>query len=125
MEPVIRYRSLTYLGTALLLAWVCIRTLAMVFGWVSPRADRVFFGDVSVSTLLGVAIAGATTVALWKNEKAHTWITEVIVELTKVTWPEIPETRRSTYVVIGFAAGVSVVLAAFDFFWKFATDLIL
>lgn len=125
MESVTRYLNVAYLALGLLLAWLFARTSGMVFSWFGPRADRLIAGDLSLSVLIGVVIGLAVTAFCWRNPKVYKWSTEVAVELSKVTWPEKSETQRSTYVVIVFAILIAFVLAGFDFFWKFITDIIL
>lgn len=125
MESVTRYLNVAFLALGLLLAWLFARTSAMVFGWLGPRADRLIAGDLSLSILIGIVIGLGVTAWCWKNPGVYRWSTEVAVELSKVTWPEQPEVQRSTYVVIVFSIIIALILAGFDFFWKFVTDLIL
>lgn len=125
MESVTRYLNVAYLAFGLMMTWLFARTSAMVFGWAGPRADRLIAGDISLSAVIGVAIGLGVTAWCWRNPKVYKWSTEVAVELSKVTWPEKAETQRSTYVVIVFAIVIALILAGFDFFWKFVTDFIL
>jgi preprotein translocase SecE subunit len=84
-----------------------------------PLRRRPALGDV------GVAAGLALTLYCWRTPKIYNWATEVTTELSAVTWPKKDETQRSTHVVIMFSIAISICLAAFDFFWKFVTDLIL
>jgi preprotein translocase SecE subunit len=125
METVSRYLNIVYLAFGLVMVWLGVRTLGLVFGWFGPRFDRILVGDLSLSALAGVALGAGVTIYCWRNVKIYQWVTDVILELSKVTWPEKAETQRSTYVVIVFSILIAIVLAGFDFFWKFTTDLLL
>ncbi len=125
METVTRQLNVAFLAVGLVLAWLFANVSGLIFGLFGPRADRMIAGDLHLSAFIGVAAGIALTVWMWRNARVYKWATEVAVELSKVTWPERSETQRSTYVVIIFAMVTAVVLAAFDFVWKFTTDLIL
>ena len=49
---------------------------------------------------------------------------EIVVELSKVTWPTRKELSASTVVVIILSVIASIILGLFDFFWAWCTDLI-
>jgi preprotein translocase subunit SecE len=71
------------------------------------------------------AIAGlGGAVALYKNERVHTLVTDVVTELAKVTWPTRSETYTSTVVVIVTSLIAAAIVGAFDFVWSFFTDLL-
>jgi preprotein translocase subunit SecE len=74
-----------------------------------------------VGTLVGVGLTGY----LWYDRRVRTWSQEVADELSKVTWPGWEETKQNTMIVIVFSIIISGILATFDFFWKWLTDLIL
>ncbi len=125
MEDVTRYLNVAYITFGLVMCWLGVKFSDMIFGMFGPRADRILFGDVSTSIAIGVIAGLAITAYCWRKPKIYKWSTEVAVELSKVTWPDREDTQRSTYVVIVFSIAVSIVLAAFDFIWKFTTDAIL
>lgn len=80
---------------------------------------------VQLSSLIALAGASGLTYYLYRPEEYRGFLSEVIIELKKVTWPDWDETRRSTLVVIAF----TVILAGFlwlsDTVWEFLTGLIL
>jgi preprotein translocase subunit SecE len=76
------------------------------------------------ANMAGIAIAIAAT--LWAVRKAH-WFkftTEVVVEISQVTWPTRAETRAATIVVIIITLICSGLLATMDVFWSEFTDLL-
>ncbi len=124
MEDVSRYVSMAYLVGGLVVAWVFAKTSDLIFTSLTPRANIAFAG-ISLSVIVGVVLAVLLTVALWRNRRAYQWTTEVAVELSRVTWPDLDETRQSTIIVIAFSVVLALCLSLFDFVWKFATDAIL
>lgn len=80
---------------------------------------------VRLTTVLALGSAAALTYYLYSPEEYRGFLSEVIIELKKVTWPDWDETRRSTLIVIAF----TVILAGFlwisDTLWEFLTGLIL
>lgn len=69
-----------------------------------------------------VGLGGA--IALYRNERVHTLVTDVVTELAKVTWPTRNETYASTVVVIVTSLIAAAIVGAFDFVWSFFTDLL-
>lgn len=66
---------------------------------------------------IGFAVAIITFFVLRRHQKANTFTNEVVVELSKVTWPPKKETLLST-VVVGVMVGIcAVILFAFDTLW--------
>jgi preprotein translocase subunit SecE len=51
-------------------------------------------------------------------------VTDVVLELSKVTWPTRKETYASTIVVIVTSLIAAAVVGAFDFVWSYFTDLL-
>lgn len=79
---------------------------------------------VTLTSVLALVAGGTLTYTLYKEEY-RSFLSEVVVELKKVTWPGWNETRRSTLIVIVF----TVVLAGFlwlsDSLWEYLTGLLL
>lgn len=105
-------------------AWLIPRILLETFDAVGPGVDRPIAAGIRLSTVLGVLIAGAIIAWLWRNETIHEWTTEVVEQLSKVTWPGADETRRSTTIVIGFSIVLGCLLAVMDLAGKRVIDLI-
>ena len=55
---------------------------------------------------------------------SRTFVVEVCVELSKVTWPTRKETWSQTIVVIVVSIIAAIILGVFDAFWAQITDLI-
>ncbi|TVR02814.1 MAG: preprotein translocase subunit SecE [Deltaproteobacteria bacterium] len=125
MKQITRYVTVSYLVLALVVAWVMVRIFAGVLDAMGPGSDPILFAGIRLSVFLGSALTAGVTVYCWKSEKIFRGANEVVIELSKTTWPDWPDTRKSTWVVIVFSVIVALFLAFFDFIWKMMTDTIL
>lgn len=120
-----RYINLSFTIAGLIL-WITLQKATAMFIEVAGSNDLLLAGDaIRLSGVVGAVLAAGTTFYLWQRKDVQTWAGEIAVELSKVTWPKWPETRQHTIVVIVFSLILSGILAIFDFFWKWLTDLIL
>lgn len=124
MQDIRRYVSIVYLAFGALAAWLFPKVFLEILALFGPSADRRLVADIPLSSILGYAAALALLIFLWKNEKVHTWLTEVCDELSKVTWPTNEETRRSTMIVVLFSIALGCVLAVMDLGGRAAIDLV-
>lgn len=96
--------------------------------WVASHAsilNRVAEDERGTFTLLiGAAIGILTAVRAYRRDAFRTWINDVALELTKVTWPDKKEVTNSTVVVVLTSAFATVFLALLDRFWGFVTNLV-
>ena len=63
-------------------------------------------------------------VVAYRSKKVHTFVVEVCVELSKVTWPTRKETWSQTIVVLIVSVIAAVILGVYDAVWSHITDLI-
>jgi preprotein translocase subunit SecE len=77
-----------------------------------------------VATVVSAAIAVGTALVLYRTEKSHRLVVDVISELSKVTWPSRKETYASTLVVIVTSIIAAAIIGSFDFVWSAITDLL-
>ena len=77
------------------------------------------------TTVIAVAAAGALAYLLYRPEEYRGFLSEVVIELKKVTYPDWDETRRSTLIVIAFTVILSGFLWLSDTVWEFLTGLLL
>jgi preprotein translocase subunit SecE len=68
----------------------------------------------SVTSLVGLVLAGGLGFWAWTNERIHNISLEVASELMKVTWPSWSETRVSTAAVVVASFVAAVVLFGID-----------
>ncbi|MBW2192118.1 MAG: preprotein translocase subunit SecE [Deltaproteobacteria bacterium] len=69
-------------------------------------------------------VAFIVAVVTYRSKKIHTFVVEVCVELSKVTWPSRKETRSQTIVVLIVSVIAAVILGVYDAIWSHITDLI-
>ena len=80
--------------------------------------DFAVIGDWSLSTVLGFGLAAIIAVVIWRIPRTQTVSLEVALELQRVTWPSLRETRAATVAVIVASAVASVILGVFDMVWS-------
>jgi preprotein translocase subunit SecE len=105
-------------------AWVL--TNLVEDGWATAwsywpqlaRPDRVIANGV------GVGVALVATIVAWRRPTWFHFITEVVVEVSQVTWPSRAETRAATLVVIVMTVVCSAILFGMDSTWSTFTDLL-
>lgn len=121
-----RYVNLFY-ATCLVLAVITFNKLvAQIWESVEVLKDVSIVGNtITLTTLIGVGLGVALTVWAYRREDYRSHVSEVVIELHKVTWPTMNETKRSTMVVIVFTIIVSLYLAGIDRVFSYLTDLLL
>jgi preprotein translocase subunit SecE len=67
--------------------------------------------------LIGAVAAVAVFIILKRHKKVNQFSSEVLTELSKVTWPPKKETILSTVVIAVMVAICSVILFSFDTLW--------
>jgi len=100
--------------------------LLAVFGVFGPTQPltRPLYNEWTWASFIGLGIAGAAGLYLWKTPKTHDVSLEIAAELRKVTWPSLAETRAATIAVIVASIIAALLLGMFDVFWQFLTDKI-
>jgi preprotein translocase subunit SecE len=76
------------------------------------------------ANLAGIGIAIVATIWALRKEHWFKFTTEVVVEISQVTWPTRAETRAATIVVVIITLICSGLLATMDVVWSKATDLL-
>jgi preprotein translocase subunit SecE len=116
-----RIVAIAYVLAALALGIFFEKVLALVFAYVRVN-DFAIFGDWSLSTVLGFALAAAAAIIVWRIPRTQTVSLEVALELRRVTWPSLRETRAATVAVIVASAISAVILGLFDFVWSWLSS---
>ncbi|MEM8609962.1 MAG: preprotein translocase subunit SecE [Myxococcota bacterium] len=119
-----RWVQFAYFGLAITLAWFLIKSSTAVWAILADTVNSV---PEPNSTLISVGaglIAIIAGVIAYRSDKIHTFVTEVCVELSKVTWPTRSETWSQTIIVLIVSVIAAVILGVFDTVWSKITDLI-
>ncbi|MEC9396951.1 MAG: preprotein translocase subunit SecE [Myxococcota bacterium] len=123
-----KWVSLVYAAAAILIFILLDKS----FEWIGISLLNPNFFDyevlgsyVRVRTVAALVGAIGATFYAYRRADVFAYLSEVIMELKRVTWPSLDETRRSTIVVIVFTILLSTYLATFDYIWKLVTDFII
>jgi preprotein translocase subunit SecE len=116
-----RYVAIFYVLAALVLGVFLEKVLALVFGYARVN-DFVVFGDWTLSTIIGFVLAAAIALAVWRHPRTQSVSLEIALELRRVTWPSMRETRAATVAVIVASAIAAVILGVFDFVWSWLSS---
>lgn len=93
--------------------------------WDSMALPMFDEWGVTPVQLISVAMAGALFWVLNKNIKVSNFMSEVVVELSKVTWPVRKETLMSAVIVVVMVGIASLILFVFDSLWATLTQKLL
>jgi preprotein translocase subunit SecE len=121
-----RLAAIGYVVLGLLTGLFLEHLLLLAFGSFGPTQPltRPLWGDWTWSSIIGLGIAAAAGVYLWRRPDTHEVSLEIVAELRKVTWPSFAETRAATIAVIVASVIAAVLLGLFDVLWQFVTDKI-
>ncbi len=118
-----RIVAIFYVLAALALGFFLEKVTALVLTYARVN-DFSVFGDWTLSTVIGFAVAAAAAVAVWRIPRTQTVSLEVALELRRVTWPSLRETRAATVAVIVASAVASAILGVFDMVWSWLSSKI-
>lgn len=121
-----RYVNLTY-ALGFILAVITLNKAVQAIWEGFERLPNVGLvgNTITLTDAIAVVISAVLIIYLYKREDYRTYVSEVILELKKVTWPSWDETKRGTLVVIIFTVVLSAFLWGSDQLWKYLTDLLL
>jgi len=118
-----RIVAISYVLAAIVLGVFLEKVLAIAFVYARIN-DSSLLGDWTLSTVLGFALAAAAAVVVWRIPKTQTVSLEIALELRRVTWPSLRETRAATIAVVVASAIAAVILYAFDLLWGKLSSLL-
>lgn len=88
-------------------------------------ADERLFGLLPTSGALAVVFGILAFVGAVRNLTVMTYISEVVGEFTRITWPTRDEAIKAATTVVVVAGLAAILIAGYDFVWKNLADLIL
>jgi preprotein translocase subunit SecE len=119
-----RWVQFAYAACAIALAWFLIKSSDAIWTILADTVDSVPEPNETIIAVGAGLIALITAVAAYRSKKIHTFVVEVCVELSKVTWPTRKETWSQTVLVIIVSVIAAVILGVFDAMWSQITDFI-
>ncbi len=109
--------------------WInlCFLASAALLGYIVSQAGGKIIAIYDLETRirnveLFLRIASALTgailfIGLYKSEKANQYLSEVITELSRVTWPAPKDTGSATFIVIIMVIISGIILGLLDYCW--------
>jgi preprotein translocase subunit SecE len=112
-----RIVAIAYVLAALAIGVFLEKVTALVLTYTRVN-DFAVLGDWSLSTVIGFALAAVLAVVVWRIPKTQTVSLEIALELGRVTWPSMRETRAATVAVIVASFVAAAILGLFDMVWS-------
>lgn len=119
----IKYVHVMFLSGVIVVGWLFSRIFETVWTELNLAFTAVPAVIDPVVWISAAVLAASLGLYLWRHEAVHKLAVEIVVELSKVTWPTRKELYASTIVVIVFSVIAAIVLGLFDFFWSAITDI--
>lgn len=110
-----KWVNLSYLALAIVVGYIVFSISLQVVGTYDLES-RIRNVELIVR-VLSVVLGGLVFLVLYRNEQGNQFMNEVMVELSRVTWPTQKETTSATMVVIIMVLISGVILGLLDYFW--------
>ncbi|MEZ4460882.1 MAG: preprotein translocase subunit SecE [bacterium] len=121
-----RYVNLFYASCFIIAVVIFNKLVRQIWDAVEQLQDVSIVGNtITLTSVLAVVLAAGLTAYAFKREDYRAYVSEVVIELKKVTWPTFEQTKRSTFIVGAFTVVVSLYLFGMDTIWRYLTDLLL
>jgi preprotein translocase subunit SecE len=112
-----RIVAIAYVLAAIALGIFLEKAIGIVFDALRVNDYPIIDQDWTLATVIGFAVAAVVAIVVWRIPKTQTASLEVALELRRVTWPSLRETRAATVAVIVATFIASIILGFFDFVW--------
>lgn len=119
-----RWVQFVYAACTVVLAWFLIKSSNAIWTVLADTVDAVPEPNAIIIAVGAGLISLIATVVAYRSSKINTFIVEVCVELSKVTWPTRKETWSQTIIVVIVSVIAAVILGAFDAVWSQITDFV-
>lgn len=118
-----RWAHLIFVLGGFMAAWVLSWAIEDIWDLIwSIWPQSVARPDTLVSNGAGITIAVLGTAYAWRRQDWFKFCTEVVIEISQVTWPTRAETRAATIVVIVMTLISSTILWSMDQIWSTITN---
>ena len=116
-----RIVAIAYVLAAIAAGFFLEKIASIAFTYLRVNDSEVF-GGWSLSTIIGFVAAAVIAVVVWRIPRTQAVSLEVALELRRVTWPTLRETRAATIAVIVASAIAAVILGVFDMVWSWLSS---
>jgi preprotein translocase subunit SecE len=112
-----RIVAIAYVVAALALGVFLEKVVELTLSYARVN-DFEVVGGYPLSTVIGFGLAAVTAIVVWRIPRTQTLSLEVALELQRVTWPSLRETRAATVAVLVASAVAALILGVFDMAWS-------
>ena len=112
-----RYVAIFYVLAAIALGMTLEKIFQGLFSYARWNDATVLVEGWTVASALGFLVAAVVAALVWRLPRTQTLSLEVALELKRVTWPSLRETRAATIAVVVASFIASIILGIFDFIW--------
>jgi len=119
-----RYVAIFYVLAAIALGKFLEKIVSLIFSYARFNDATILVEGWTTSTLIGFVLAAVVAVVVWRIPKTQTVSLEIALELKRVTWPGLRETRAATVAVVVASFIASIILGVFDFIWGHLSALV-
>jgi preprotein translocase subunit SecE len=118
-----RWVQIILLATGVLVAVIASVGLSKIAAVYNLESS---FKQIDLMIQLGsIALGAVLGFGLYLNDQSYAFLSEVVLEMSRVTWPTQKETTNATIWVILFVLIAGGILGAFDSLWTWIMKLIL
>jgi len=110
-----KWVNLSYLALAILVGYIVFSTTGKIVGAYDLEA-RIRNIDL-ILRVISVVLGLISFLVLYRNDRANQFMNEVVVELSRVTWPTQRDTTSATLVVIVMVVISGMILGLLDYCW--------
>jgi preprotein translocase subunit SecE len=110
-----KWVNFSYLAVAALFGYI-VFAFAMKLAGTYDLEARVRHVDIIIQ-MSSIALSIVLFIVLYRNQKANEFMSEVVLELSRVTWPAQKETMSATMIVIIMVLISGMILGLLDYIW--------
>jgi preprotein translocase SecE subunit len=118
-----KWVNMTFLFASLMVASVAFIGLSKLSAVYNLESS---FKQIDLYLRIGsIALGAILGFGLYFNDKSNAFMNEVILEMSRVTWPASKDTTNATIWVILFVLVAGALLGAFDSLWSWIIKMLL
>ncbi len=118
-----KWVNLVFTGVAILIAAIAFVGFTKISAVYNLESN---IKQIDIVIRLGSMVFGALAgLVLYFNDQSNSFMNEVVLELSRVTWPTTSDTYKATFLVVIFVLIAGLVLGGFDSLWAWIMKLIL
>ena len=118
-----KWVNMTFLFASLMVAGVAFVGLSKLSAVYNLESS---FKQIDLYLRMGsIALGAVLGFGLYFNDKSNAFMNEVVLEMSRVTWPASKDTTNATIWVILFVLVAGALLGAFDSRWSWIIKMLL